>query len=474
MIFKPHVYQEHSRKMILYNPYAGLFLEMGLGKTVVTLTAINDLKYDYFKVRKVLVIAPKKVAENTWTDEAAKWDHLWRLKLVKILGPAKDRLEAINAKADVYLINRENVVWLIEQYGRYRDKKKKTGFILTKPWPYDMVVIDELSSFKSSSSSRFKMLKKIKPQINRLVGLTGTPAPNGLMDLWSQVYLLDEGKRLGKNKTAYRDRYFIPTGSTFNANGREINIGYVPRQGSQQAIYSSISDICVSMQAKDWLNMPPRIDNYVMVPLSLKSMSLYKKLERDTILQFTNGDVIDAGSAAVLSGKLHQLAQGIPYIDEEKNHREIHSDKLQALDDLIEAAQGRPVLVLYWFKPDLQRLKARYKTARELKTPQDKEDWNNGKIPILLAHPASSGHGLNLQAGGNIIIWYSLTWSLELYQQTNARLYRQGQQNSVIINHLIARGTVDERIIKVLHGKATLQGELMEATKAVVYENRSR
>lgn len=468
MKFKPHVYQDHAINTIISNNASGLFLEMGLGKTVCTLTAIEELMYDYFHISRVLVIAPKKVAENTWTDEVKKWDHIKHLKVVTVLGKVKKRIEALQTTADVYVINRENIVWLIEQYGKYSDKKKKTGFKLTREWPFDMVVIDELSSFKSPKSKRFKMLKKIRPAMFRVVGLTGTPAPNGLLDLWPQVYLLDSGQRLGLTATAYRDRYFAPGSMIKNHAGVLINTDYQPRPGATDAIYDAIDDICLSMKSEDWLDMPPRLDNNVMLKMDPKDYAKYKELEKEFILEL--GDVtIDAASAASVSQKLHQLAQGAIYRETgTTEYVEVHNSKLEVLDEIVEGSQGKPILVFYWFKHDRDRLLKKYPTARELNTPEDLQAWNDGKISVLLAHPASAGHGLNLQAGGSTIVWFSLTWSLELYQQANARLHRQGQKESVVIHHLVMRDTVDENILAAIEQKADVQNALMDAVKAVI------
>lgn len=468
MIFKPHVYQQHAIQNIINNRASGLFLEMGLGKTIITLTAINELKYNYFNINKVLVIAPKKVAESTWDDEIRKWDHLKHLSYSHILGTETERLRALDSDVDIYIINRDNVTWLVEQYGKYTNKKKKYGFKFVKPWPFDTVIIDELSSFKSPSAKRFKMLRKTYTQTKRIVGLTGTPAPNGLLDLWPQVFLLDEGKRLGLKATAYRDRYFSAEDIVYTPRG-PVGTNYKPVPGGEEAIYSAIGDICMSMKAEDWLEMPDRIDRIFSVSLDIKYMNLYKELEKENILML-DPNIVDAGSAAAVSGKLHQMAQGAVYVDSEHNWVEIHNNKLDALDELIEAAQGRPVMVAYWYKHDLERLRSRYPKARTLNNPKDIQDWNRGEIPILLVHPASAGHGLNLQAGGSIIIWFDLTWSLELYQQLNARLYRQGQKQPVIIHHIVVKGTVDEKIMIALQSKANVQNALMDAVKALVLE----
>ncbi|MCI1574722.1 MAG: DEAD/DEAH box helicase [Weizmannia coagulans] len=445
MKFKPHEYQKYAIKQILENPAAGLFLDMGMGKTVSTLTAVAELLYDRFEVSKVLVIAPKRVAEDTWSRETEKWDHTRFLRVSKVLGSREKRIEALSRAADIYVINRENVEWLV-------------NFYKTK-WPFDMVVIDELSSFKSSKAKRFRALKKVRPFIKRIVGLTGTPAPNSLIDLWPQLYLLDGGERLGKTVTSYRNKYFTP-----DQRNRNIIYSWRLRPEAEKEIHEKISDICISMQAKDWLKLPKRIDNIVRIPLDAKSKQKYKQLEKDLLLPFADSDVV-ADTAAVLSNKLLQLANGAIY-DENGDVQEVHTAKLDKLEDIVEEANGQPILVFYTYKHDLARIQKRFKQARILDTSADIADWNAGKIEILLAHPASAGHGLNLQDGGHIIVWFGLTWSLELYQQANARLDRQGQKQSVIVHHLVADGTVDLDVIKALENKATGQDALLEAVKA--------
>jgi len=387
------------------------------------------------------------VAEDTWAREAAKWDHLRYLRIAKILGPEKQRLAALNIDADIYVINRENVVWLVEHCG--------------KRWPFDMVIIDELSSFKSNKAQRFRALRKVRPLIKRIVGLTGTPAPNGLIDLWPQVYLLDRGERLGKTIRGYRERYFVP-----GRRNRTTVFNWIPKPEAEKAIYDKLSDICVSMSANDWLELPERIDNFIPVQLSPEAREQYRRLERDLLLPLAGSDVV-ANTAAALSIKLLQMANGAVY-DENGLAKEIHNAKLEALEDILEAANGQPVLVYYSFRHDLERLQRYLKKhkPRQLKYQADIEDWNRGEIPVLLAHPASAGHGLNLQAGGHIIVWFGLTWSLELYQQANARLDRQGQQQGVIVHHLVAEGTVDEDVKRALEGKALGQEALLSAVKA--------
>ncbi len=447
MIFKPHIYQEHAIQKILDLPAVGLFLDMGMGKTVCALTAIVELLHNCFEVAKVLIIAPKRVAEDTWSREINKWDHTKHLKIVKVLGTAKQRINALESSADIYVINRENTEWLVNFY--------------KKDWPFDMVVIDELSSFKSSKARRFRALRKVRPFIKRIVGLTGTPAPNGLIDLWSQLYLLDQGERLGKTVTGYRERYFEP-GKRDPRRG--IVFEWKPKPMAEEAIYGKISDICISLRAKDYLKLPERINNVIPVSLPATARKKYEQLERDLLLPFAESDVV-ADTAAVLSNKLLQMANGAVY-DENGGVKYIHNAKLEALEDVIEAANGKPVLVYYAYRHDRDRIKAKFPNARSLDTEKDIIDWNDGKIDLLITHPASAGHGLNLQAGGHIIVWFGLVWSLELYQQANARLDRQGQQHSVIVHHLVAEGTIDEDVMKAIEGKAVGQEALLEAVKA--------
>ena len=425
---------------------------MGLGKTVITLSALWELILDYFTVGRVLVIAPKRVAEDTWSREFLKWDHLAGLKISKVLGTKQQREDALKAEADIFIINRENVAWLVENH----------------KWNFDTVVIDELSSFKSNKAQRFKALKKVRPQIQRMIGLTGTPSPNSLIDLWPQMYLLDMGERLGRYITGYRERFFVP-----DKRNKEIIYSYKLRPGAEQKIYSLISDICISMKACDYLQMPERIDTKVEVAMSDKEQKFYEQLENDMVLT-VGEDELDAVNAAALSNKLSQMANGAVY-DENKKVIPIHERKLDALEDLIEAANGKPVLVAYWFKHDKDRIKQRF-DVREIDTAKDIADWNEGKIPVALIHPASAGHGLNLQDGGSTVIWFGLTWSLELYQQLNARLWRQGQQNTVVVQHIITKGTVDEDVMKVLERKDAVQSALIEAVRARIggRENESR
>jgi len=423
-------------------------VDMGLGKTITTLTAIDILLF-LGDVAKVLVIAPLRVAEDTWSAEIDKWDHLSHLKISKVLGTSKQRIQAMNKPADIYITNRENVTWLVKEYF---DK-----------WPFDMCIIDELSSFKSAKADRFRSLKKVRPYFKKVVGLTGTPAPNSLIDLWPQLYLLDGGARLGKTITGFKQQYFRP--------GRQN--GYIVydwklQDGSEDAIYKKIDDICISMKSEDYLNIPERIDNIISVNLSDKTKLVYKKLEKDLVLELGDDD-ITAANAAVLTNKLLQISNGAIY-SEDKSVVEIHEEKLKVLLDLIEAANGKPVLVFYSFRHDYDRivkyLKAKKLKAIGLKDSSDIKKWNDGEIPILLVHPASAGHGLNLQYGGNIIIWFGLTWSLELYQQANARLHRQGQKEVVVVHHIVCKNTVDEDVMRALGNKEINQSALLEAVKA--------
>lgn len=446
MKFKPYPYQEEAIRRIIEQPATGLFLDMGMGKTVITLTAIEKLMYDYFEVNKALVIAPKRVAETTWPDEVKAWDHLRNLRVSVVLGSEEKRLKALQQEADIYVINRENVVWLVETLGRR--------------WPFDMVVIDELSSFKSPKAKRFRALRRVRPKIKRIVGLTGTPAPNGLIDLWPQIYLLDQGERLGRTVTGYRARYFEPEKMD---SSRQIVYKWRLKPGAEKAIYRKLEDICVSMRAEDWLTLPERIDRVIPVKLPDAAYSKYQELERQMLLTYADGDVV-ASTGATLAGKLLQMANGAVY-DENKGVKEIHEAKLDALEDVLEAANGKPVLVFYTYQHDLDRIVARFPQARLLDTEQDIRDWNNGTIELMLAHPAAAGHGLNLQAGGHIIAWFGLPWSLELYQQANARLYRQGQTNRVVIHHLVAQGTIDEDVMVALRDKEHDQNALLKAVK---------
>ena len=450
MEFNPHKYQKYCIEKVLSVDKIGLLLDMGLGKTVITLTAIDDLKFNRFEINKVLVIAPKKVAECTWFREAEKWDHLKLLKFSKVLGSEKKRIMAINTSADVYIINRENVHWLVDYY--------------RNDWPFDMVVIDEFSSFKNHQSKRFKALKLVLGKIKRLVGLTGTPAPNGLKDLWSQVYLLDQGERLGKNITAFRERYFNYYRYGSNPFGE-----YELKQGSDKSIMNKISDICVSMKAEDYLELPDVVDNVIHVDLDDKARKQYEELEKQMILEINNLEEITVANAAALSNKLLQLSNGAVY-DEKRDVHEIHNCKIERFTELVDELNGKSALVFYSFKHDLIRIKKALEKSklriRELATTQDEKDWNNGKIDILLAHPASAAYGLNLQDGGNHVIWFGLNWSLELYQQANKRLHRQGQKEKVIIHHLVCENTRDEDVMKALQSKGDVQEELLQSLKA--------
>lgn len=443
MKYKPHNYQQFATDFILNQSICCLMLDMGLGKTVITLTALWQLALDSFDVSKVLVIAPKRVAEDTWPKELAKWEHLTGLTFSLVLGSAAEREAALQRKAFLYIINRENVAWLVKNYY----------------WDFDMVVIDELSSFKSNKAERFKAMKKVRPMVTRIVGLTGTPAPNTLLDLWPQMYLMDMGQRLGRFIGGFRDRFFLP-----DKRNREIIYSYKPREGAEDAIYALISDICISMKAADYLDMPERIDNRIEVSMSPKERKLYDDFQKDMVLSIGDEE-LDATNAAALSNKLLQMANGAVY-GEDKKVIPIHDRKLDALEDLVEAANGKPLLVAYWYKHDLQRIKARFKNARCIDTAKDIDDWNAGKIPLALIHPASAGHGLNLQDGGCTIVWFGLTWSLELYQQLNARLWRQGQKHTVVIHHIVTKGTHDEDVMRALENKDTRQSALIEAVRA--------
>ncbi len=422
---------------------------MGLGKTVITLTAINDLKYNRFAVNKVLVIAPKKVAQGTWTNEAKKWDHLKLLRFSIVLGSQAKRIKALNTPADVYIINRDNVVWLVDYY--------------RNSWPFDMVVLDESSSFKNHNSKRFKALKQIKPHIKRQVQLTGTPSPNGLLDIWSQIYLLDGGQRLGKTIGGFRERYFEP-----DQRNRDRVFTYAPKDGADNRIHQLIGDIVVSMKAEDYIELPPVTYNTVPVVLDDKAKKAYEKLEKEMLLEVDEAE-ITAASAAVLGNKLLQLCNGAVY-DEDRNAIEIHNNKMESFLELIEALNGSPALVFYNFQHDKSRIQqALAKTnlrVRELKTAEDEADWNNKEIDVLLAHPASAGYGLNLQEGGNHVIWFGLNWNLELYQQANARLARQGQKEKVFIHRLTVLGGMDENVEAALENKAATQESLLSALKA--------
>lgn len=451
MVFRPHAYQRHCINRIIETKKIGLFLDMGLGKTVTTLTAIRELKYNRFQVRRVLVIAPKKVAEGTWSREKDKWDHTRLLRVSPVLGSQSKRERALNTPADIYVINRENVTWLVDYY--------------RNEWPFDMVVVDESSSFKSHASKRFKSLASVSGKIDRLVELTGTPSPNGLDDLWAQVFLLDGGERLGKRYTQFRERYFQP--DKRGADGMVYS--YQAKPGTEESILERISDICVSMKAEDYLELPDLSYHQIPVELDSKSARAYRELERKMVLELPEEGEISVASAAALSNKLLQLANGALY-DEDRNVHEVHSCKMEAFLELVESLQGKPALVFYNYQHDRDRILAALSgkglRVRELRTPEDEDDWNSGRIDILLAHPASSAYGLNLQQGGNQVVWFGLTWNYELYTQANKRLHRQGQKQKVIIHHLVCAGTRDEDVMAALERKDDVQNWVMESLKA--------
>ena len=451
-----HPYQKFCVNFIEEHPNCGVFLDMGLGKTIISLTAISHLLYDSFEVSRVLIIAPLRVARDTWIAELSKWEHLKGLRMERIIGTPKERVAALGRKAEMYIINRENVEWLVKHFAG-------------RKLPFDMLVIDELSSFKNSKAKRFLALKKVLPQFKRVVGLTGTPAPNGLEDLWPQVFLLDCGVRLGRTMKSYLDMFF-ETPNSWLPYKHEL------KPGAEEEIYRRLGDICVSMRATDHLQMPERVVNIVELTMSSREEKLYRQMERDMLLPYADGDVL-ALNAASLAGKLLQLANGAVY-DEFHNVRTIHDRKLDALEDLIEAANGKPLLVMYTYQHDLKRIQERFGKygpenpdgVRELKTASDMEDWNEGRIKVAVTQPASTGHGLNLQHGGSTIVWFGLNWSLELYEQANARLWRQGQKQTVVIHHLVTKGTMDEQVMKALHDKAADQNALMSAVKARISE----
>lgn len=461
MTFIPHNYQHHTIEHVIANKAAGVFLEMGLGKTISTLTAIKQLMFEDLAVDKVLVIAPKKVAQSTWTDEIQKWDHTRQLTISVVIGTERQRIEALRAKADIYTINRENVAWLVSYFGG--------------AWPFDMVVIDELSSFKNAKSIRFKALRTVRPLCRRVVGLTGTPAPNGLLDLWPQLYLLDQGERLGKTITGYRDKYFTPGKRNghviFNYNLKTDEKGQPSPY--EKEIYNKIGDICISMKAKDYLELPDRIDRINHVVLSDTVMQQYLEFEKKLILSLENVEDISTANAAGLTNKLLQFTNGAVY-DAEHQWHEVHNEKLEALEEDMEAANGNPVLVFYQFKSDMERILKHFKAYKPQVLNGDKEikSWNEGKIQMLLAHAASAGHGLNLQFGGHHIEWFGVPWGLELYQQAVARLDRQGQTMPVINSRLIAKGTIDEEVLAALERKASVQDAMMEAVKARIRKYR--
>jgi SNF2 family DNA or RNA helicase len=445
MKYNPHDYQRYAAEFIITHPISALLLDMGLGKTSITLTAINDLLFDRFEIHKVLVVAPLRVARDTWSAEIEKWEHLKNLQYSVVVGTAQERISALCIPADIYIINRENIQWLVEESGL--------------PFDFDMAVIDELSSFKNHQSKRFRAFMKVRPKLKRIVGLTGTPAGNGLMDLFAEFKLLDMGERLGRLIGLYRNTYFQPD----KRNGMVI-YSYRPLPNAEQQIYDKISDITISMKAADHLKMPELISSEYTVQLSEKEREKYDSLKKDLVLSEDNEEVT-AANAASLSNKLSQMANGAVYSDDE-SVIQIHDRKLDALEDIIESMNGKPLLVAYWFKHDLERIRKRF-DVREIKSSEDISDWNSGIIPVALIHPASAGQGLNLQDGGSTLVWFGLTWSLELYQQTNARLWRQGQTaDTVVIQHIIAKGTIDEQIMKALKTKDTTQAALIAAVKA--------
>lgn len=445
MKYSPHDYQRYAAEFIITHPIAALLLDMGLGKTSITLTAINYLLFDSFEVHKVLVVAPLRVARDTWSAEIEKWEHLKNLRYSVVVGTERERLNALHTSADIYIINRENIQWLVEESGLTFD--------------FDMAVIDELSSFKNHQSKRFKAFMKVRPKLKRIVGLTGTPASNGLMDLFAEFKLLDMGERLGRLIGQYRNAYFQPD----KRNGMVV-YSYKPLPDAEQRIYDKISNITISMKATDHLIMPELVSTEYMIQLSKNEKEKYDRLKKDLIFS-TEDNEVTAANAASLSNKLSQMANGAVYSDDE-SVIQIHDRKLDALEDIIESMNGKTLLVAYWFKHDLERIQKRFE-IREIKSSADISDWNSGKIPVALIHPASAGHGLNLQSGGSTLVWFGLTWSLELYQQTNARLWRQGQTaDTVVIQHIIAKGTIDEQIMKALKAKDTTQAALISAVKA--------
>ena len=457
MKYEPHDYQVYASEYIKEHETAAVFLECGLGKTSITLTAIHDLMFDRFEIRKVLVIAPIRVAKMSWPDEIEKWDHTSDLRYSVAVGTETERMAALEARADLYLINRENVQWLVEKSGL--------------PFDYDMVVVDELSSFKNWQAKRFKALMKVRPKVKRIVGLTGTPSSNGLMDLFAEYKLLDMGQRLGRFIGQYRNRYFMPD----KTNGHVV-YSYKLLPGAEEAIYDRISDITISMKSADHLKMPELVNSRYMVRLDEPELVKYERMKRDLLLQLPEGEVT-AANAAALSGKLSQMANGAVYSDD-GIYEKIHDRKLDALEDIIEAANGKPVLAAYWYQHDLERIQDRLSGLKVGFARLDKERnirrWNQGEVPVGLIHPASAGHGLNLQSGGNILVWFGLTWSLELYQQTVARLWRQGQKETVSVIHILAAKTIDEQIMRTLEAKDHTQKALIDAMKAEVMGHGDR
>lgn len=446
MKYQPHDYQNYATQFIIDHPEAAVFLQMGLGKSVITLTAIRDLILNLFDISRVLVIAPLRVARDTWPAELAKWDHLHDLTYSVVIGDEQTRITALRQDTQIYIINRENVQWLVEESGI--------------PFSYDMIVIDELSSFKNWQTKRFKSLMKVRPLVSRIVGFTGTPSSNGLMDLFAEFRVLDMGRHLGRFITQYREAFFRPD----RTNGIQV-FSWKPLPGAEEEIYRRISDITISMKSIDFLPMPDCLMNHVPVTMDPDERECYLRMKQDLILQLGDKQV-DAKNAAALSGKLCQMANGAVYTENGETIH-VHDRKLDTLEDLIEAANGQPLLIAYWFRHDLERIRKRFPEARELKASKDISDWNAGKIPVALIHPASAGHGLNLQDGGNTLVWFGLTWSLELYQQTNARLWRQGQkEGTVIIHHIVTKDTIDEQVLSALKRKDTTQQNLINAVKA--------
>lgn len=447
--FKPHGYQAYSIQRMIDTPYIGAFLDMGLGKTVITLTALHSLKYYRFCIRKALIIAPKKVAENTWTKERDKWNHLKDLRISVVLGSAKERRAALDAPADIYITNRENTKWLVDLYKH--------------DWPFDVVVLDESSSFKNHQSQRFKALKAIRPRISRLIELTGTPSPKGLIDLWAQIYLLDGGKRLGRTISVYREIFFLP-----DKRNQTTIFSYKPREGAEDAIYKALSDICISMKAEDYLELPECIYDDIPVTLDKKAQKAYEQLEKDMLLEVDEDELVTANTAASLTGKLLQLCNGAVY-DEDGAVVPIHDCKIEALLETIEQLNGQHAIIYYHFQHDRDRILSALEksglSVRVYKDAREENDWNAGKIDILLAQPSSCGYGLNLQDGGHHIIWFGLTWNLEEYQQANKRLHRQGQQFPVIIHRLITQHGTDEDVVHSLESKDSVQESLLTALK---------
>lgn len=452
MEYNPHGYQQYVTDKMIELPFMGAWLDMGLGKTVCTLTALHEMKYHRFCIRRALVIAPKKVAENTWSAEAAKWDHLQALRLSVVLGTAKQRRDALARTADVYIINRENVQWLVKLYGN--------------AWPFDVVILDESTSFKNHQAKRFRALRAVRPKISRIIELTGTPSPHGLMDLWSQIYLLDGGQRLGRTISVYRDIYFLP-----DKRSRTTVFSYTPKEGAADAIYKQISDICISMKSEDYLELPDLIDHDIPVILDNKAARAYRDLESNMLLQVSDEDIVTATTQATLTNKLLQLCNGAVY-DEQGSVAHVHDCKLEVFLETLEQLQGEHVLVYYYFRHDrdriLQALEGSGLVVRVYKGAEEERAWNAGDVDVLLAQPASCGYGLNLQGGGHHIVWFGLTWSLEEYQQANKRLHRQGQAHPVIVHRLIVKNGIDEDVIHSLEHKDAAQEALITALKARV------